>query len=90
MLILNAGVFGQGHSLTEDGFELTFQVNHLAHMYLTLLLEPLCGIGTRIIILSSESHRFANLPTNPEDWTPAILSPRNPGQYWDMMAYNNR
>jgi WW domain-containing oxidoreductase len=57
MLVLNAGVFGLPFSLTPDGYETTFQVNHLSHMYLTLLLEPLLGQGSRVVIVSSESHR---------------------------------
>jgi WW domain-containing oxidoreductase len=57
MLVLNAGLFGLPFSLTRDGYETTFQVNHLSHMYLTLLLEPLLGQESRVIVISSESHR---------------------------------
>lgn len=57
MLILNAGVFGVPYTETEDGFETTFQVNHLSHMYLALLLEPLLKPSSRVIFISSESHR---------------------------------
>lgn len=58
MLILNAGVFGLGYSTTVDGYETTFQVCHLSHFYLTLLLQPLFTKGSRIIVISSESHRY--------------------------------
>lgn len=58
MLILNAGVFGLPFSKTEDGFETIFQVNHLSQFYLTLLLEPLLCTGSRVVIVSSESHRY--------------------------------
>lgn len=58
MLILNAGVFGLPYSTTVDGFETTFQVSHLSHMYLTLLLAPLLKKGSRVVSLSSESHRL--------------------------------
>lgn len=59
MLILNAGVFGLPHSLTEDGFEMTFQVNHLGHFYLVKLLTPILieSAPSRVVVLSSESHR---------------------------------
>lgn len=57
ILILNAGVFGLPYSKTADNIETTFQVNHLSHFYLTMLLRPLLGTGSRVVILSSESHR---------------------------------
>lgn len=57
ILILNAGVFGLPFSKTGDGFETTFQVNHLSHFYLTLLLDPLLVRGSRVVVVSSESHR---------------------------------
>ncbi|XP_026469907.1 WW domain-containing oxidoreductase-like [Ctenocephalides felis] len=86
MLILNAGVFGLPYSTTVDGFETTFQVSHLSHMYLTLLLAPLLKKGSRVVSLSSESHRFANFPK--DNLTPDLLSvPMQ--KYWSMMAYNN-
>lgn len=57
MLILNAGVFGLPYSKTSDGFETIFQVNHLSHFYLTILLRSLLVRGSRVVIVSSESHR---------------------------------
>ncbi|VEN49787.1 unnamed protein product [Callosobruchus maculatus] len=87
ILILNAGVFGLPFSKTLDGFETTFQVNHLSHFYLTILLRPLLVSGSRVVVVSSESHRFANLTL--ENLTPLTLSPDAPSKYWDMMAYNN-
>lgn len=87
MLILNAGVFGLPFSKTLDGFETTFQVNHLSHFYLTILLKPLLGNGSRVVVVSSESHRFANLTA--ATINPLILSPNSPARYWDVTAYNN-
>lgn len=59
ILILNAGVFALPYSLTEDGLETTFQVNHLSQFYLTLLLEDLLAkvSPSRVVFVSSESHR---------------------------------
>ncbi|XP_030747140.1 WW domain-containing oxidoreductase [Sitophilus oryzae] len=87
IIILNAGVFGLPYTKTLDGFEMTFQVNHLSHFYLTLLLEPLFVQGSRIVIVSSESHRFANLTSASID--PLTLSPETWRHYWNMTAYNN-
>ncbi|XP_033304951.1 WW domain-containing oxidoreductase isoform X2 [Bombus bifarius] len=89
ILILNAGVFAIPYALTKDGFETTFQVNHLSQFYFTLLLkEPLqrCH-NSRVVIVSSESHRFSNLRKE-EDFHRLSLSPP-PYKYWFMEAYNN-
>ncbi|XP_044726700.1 WW domain-containing oxidoreductase-like [Chrysoperla carnea] len=86
MLILNAGVFGMDYSTTEDGYEITFQVNHLSHYYLTRLLSKLLGEKSRVMVLSSESHRQANL--NKNNISAEKLSPPK-NKYWSMMAYNN-
>lgn len=40
VLISNAGIYGCPNSLTEDGFETQYQVNHLGHALLELLLIP--------------------------------------------------
>ncbi|XP_065355814.1 WW domain-containing oxidoreductase [Calliphora vicina] len=85
-LILNAGVFALPYSVTENGIETTFQVSHLSHFYITLQLESLFDHNTRIVVLSSESHRFSKLPT--DNLTPQHLSPP-PDKYWSMTAYNN-
>lgn len=58
ILVLNAGVFGLPHTLTEDGFETIFQVNFLSHFYLAVLLQPLLAKSSaRVIFVSAESHR---------------------------------
>lgn len=40
VLINNAGVFQKQLTYSDEGFELTFAINHLAHFYLTYLLLP--------------------------------------------------
>ncbi|XP_058804736.1 WW domain-containing oxidoreductase [Phymastichus coffea] len=89
ILILNAGVFAVPYKLTNDGYEMTFQVNHLAQFYLTLLLEhPLRSCNkSRVVIVSSESHRFS-LIQSVEDLHPLRLSPPE-YRYWSMGAYND-
>ncbi|CAH2076852.1 unnamed protein product, partial [Iphiclides podalirius] len=85
ILILNAAVFGLPYTETRDKLETTFQVNYLGHLYLTLLLEPLFKKGTRVVFVSSESHRFATLKN--------VFTLQNIAMtkdtYSSMMAYNN-
>lgn len=57
MLILNAAVFALPYTETEDKLETTFQVCHLAHFYLGKLLVDCLGKGSRVVVVSSESHR---------------------------------
>ncbi|XP_053662322.1 WW domain-containing oxidoreductase [Anopheles marshallii] len=87
MLILNAGVFALPHSVTEDGFERTFQVNHLAHFYLTNLLSDLYDHATRIVVVSSESHRMSTLPSGGGLSESDLCPPQH--KFWSMIAYNN-
>lgn len=59
ILINNAGVMACNHSLTEDGYESQFGVNHLGHFHLTRLLLPTlqksgtAELPSRVINLSS-------------------------------------
>lgn len=57
MLILNAAVFALPYTQTQDGLETTFQVCHLANFYLCKLLEDCLDNRTRVVVVSSESHR---------------------------------
>nr|XP_018909489.1 PREDICTED: WW domain-containing oxidoreductase [Bemisia tabaci] len=88
-LILNAGVFALPHTITPDGFELTFQVCHLSHFYLTkLLCDTLVSTPkSRVIVLSSESHRFSLLSEDSID--EETLTPLDGSKFWSMIAYNN-
>lgn len=59
VLINNAGVYMKNRTLTKDGYETTFAVNHMAPFLLTLLLLPLLKKSTpsRIINVSSVAHQ---------------------------------
>ena len=45
-------------TLTADGYETTFAVNHLSPFLLTGLLLPLLGRGARIVNVASAAHRW--------------------------------
>ncbi len=61
VLINNAGVYETTRKITQDGFEMTFAVNHLAPFLLTWLLLDLLRKNTnsRIINVSSVTHASA-------------------------------
>jgi NAD(P)-dependent dehydrogenase (short-subunit alcohol dehydrogenase family) len=61
VLINNAGIYLKRREQTEDGFEMTFAVNHLAHFLLTNLLLDLLkkSAPARIITVSSMVHKSA-------------------------------
>lgn len=81
VLVNNAGMISPRLQLSEDGYELTVAVNHLAPFLLTnLLLDRLRASAqieqgpARIITVASQAHRGARLDvgrlTQPGDWTP--------------------
>jgi NAD(P)-dependent dehydrogenase (short-subunit alcohol dehydrogenase family) len=56
-VVCNAGVqIVKGTRYTEDGFEMTFGVNHLAHFLLVNMLLGAIGDKGRIVIVSSDTH----------------------------------
>lgn len=56
VLIANAALWAPEPRLTVDGFETTWQVNHLAQLALTLGLLELMPAGSRIVNVGSTSH----------------------------------
>jgi WW domain-containing oxidoreductase len=80
VLILNAGVFQPPEKFTEDGFETTFQVNHLAHCYLVKLLADVLfkSAPARVVHVSSEAHRIGKLTPDKVTWE--VLSPTDPSK----------
>lgn len=63
VLINNAGVYMKERHLTEDGFEVTFAVNHLAPFLLTNLLLDLlrASAPARVVTVSSVAHQRARV-----------------------------
>jgi len=66
VLLLNAGVIAPKRTLSEDGFELTFAVNHLAYFLLThLLLEMLKqSAPARVVVVASQVHHSGQINFN--------------------------
>ncbi len=68
VLVNNAGGYRTRAEISEDGFERTMAVNHLAHFLLTnLLLPALRAAKARVITVSSEAHRRARIRRKPLD-----------------------
>ncbi|OKL60058.1 hypothetical protein UA08_04732 [Talaromyces atroroseus] len=70
ILIENAGVMACPEGRTEDGFEVQFGTNHLAHFLLFHLLKPVLlasstpNFNSRVVILSSAAHRYSSVNFN--------------------------
>jgi NAD(P)-dependent dehydrogenase (short-subunit alcohol dehydrogenase family) len=75
ILVNNAGLISPRFQLSQDGYELTVAVNHLAPFLLTtLLLDRLrASAPARIVTVASQAHRGARLDLadwiRPRDWT---------------------
>lgn len=83
VLVNNAAVYRGRAEVSEDGFERTMAVNHLAHFLLTnLLLSPLRAGKARVITVTSGSHRLAKLKRKPLD---EII--KSVGDYSGVQAY---
>jgi retinol dehydrogenase 13 len=70
VLINSAGLHSTTRTLTREGFETVFCVNHLAPFLLThLLLDRLIASApARIIQVNSEGHRFGGLDLDDLNW----------------------
>jgi NAD(P)-dependent dehydrogenase (short-subunit alcohol dehydrogenase family) len=62
VLVNNAGVMWNPKTITKDGFESQFGINHLGHFALTGLLLPKLEATpqSRIVTVSSNGHRLGN------------------------------
>jgi NAD(P)-dependent dehydrogenase (short-subunit alcohol dehydrogenase family) len=63
LLVHNAGLWPRTRRRTEDGFEMTFGVNHLGPFFLTHALRPLLekSAPARVVVLTSSLHFKAEL-----------------------------
>jgi NAD(P)-dependent dehydrogenase (short-subunit alcohol dehydrogenase family) len=64
LVVANAGIMAAPFGKTKDGFELQFGTNVLGHYVLINRLAPLIHEGGRVIVLSSNGHRFADIDLN--------------------------
>lgn len=87
ILVLNAGIFSFPYVLSVDGYEAIFQTNHLGHFYLVHLLKSVLfkSAPCRIIVVTSESHRFTDL--NKDTMCELLLSPPPEG-FRSIFSYN--
>lgn len=87
ILICNAGVLGLPYQLSDDGIEKTFATNHLGHFFLVDLLKEvlISSSPSRVVVVSSESHRFPSLFTDKFDLEDVPLREKD---YWPIVAYN--
>ncbi|MGO8024945.1 SDR family NAD(P)-dependent oxidoreductase [Rhizobium leguminosarum] len=60
-IIANAGVMATPFARTADGFELQFGTNHLGHFALVNRIAPLLADIGRLVVLSSQAHRVADI-----------------------------
>jgi len=85
LLVNNAGVYRARREFSEDGFEMTMAVNHLANYLLThLLLDRIVEANGQVINVSSESHRSGDLRRAPLE---SIV--RGEGRYSGLKAYSD-
>jgi|tagenome__1003787_1003787.scaffolds.fasta_scaffold20693415_1 retinol dehydrogenase-12 len=73
VLVNNAGLVLQKRTITEDGHETQFQVNHLGHFLLTNLLRErlVAGAPARVVNVASVAHKGARqgLDFDDLDWS---------------------
>ncbi|XP_031564075.1 WW domain-containing oxidoreductase-like [Actinia tenebrosa] len=88
VLICNAAVLGGSWQLTEDHIERTFAINYLGHFLLIQLLQDLMVSSSpaRIVMVSSESHRFQDFDYSSKLCLSNVPLPKD--KYWSILAYN--
>jgi len=66
LLINNAGLMAPPWTLSKQGLEMQFAVNHLGHMALTLILIPLLAKirGSRVVTVSSGAQYMGKIDWN--------------------------
>ena len=85
LVICNAGSQAHGaRTVTTDGLETTFGVNHVAHALLVQLLDEQirAGAPSRVVVVASEAHRRARGGLDFGD----LMMAR--GKFRPMLAYN--
>lgn len=85
VLVNNAGVHMFDREYSDDGYEMTIAVNHLAPFLLTnLLLDKLTSSApARVVTVASEAHRFGHRI----DFDDLMSEKRNAGFVWSFKTY---
>ena len=65
-LLLNAGINGMNKGVTDDGFEIVFETNHLGHFLLGNLMLPYMEDEGKIFATSSDMH---DSPMGKMEWS---------------------
>lgn len=88
VLILNAAIRATDNSQrSEEGVQLTFATNHLAHYLLARLLWPMMADGSRIVITTSDTHDPDIVPFGPKALNPQELANPNENSPKGMRFY---
>ena len=74
-IIANAGIMATPLGRTADGFELQFGTNHLGHFALVTRIEPLLLDNGRLVVLSSQAHRVADVDLNDPNFEQQAYDP---------------
>ncbi len=74
-IIANAGIMATPFGRTADGFELQFGTNHLGHFALVTRIEPLLVDNGRLVVLSSQAHRVADVDLNDPNFEHQVYDP---------------
>eukprot|EP01111_Echinosteliopsis_oligospora_P005558 TRINITY_DN1898_c0_g1_i1.p1 TRINITY_DN1898_c0_g1~~TRINITY_DN1898_c0_g1_i1.p1 ORF type:complete len:275 (-),score=49.19 TRINITY_DN1898_c0_g1_i1:73-897(-) len=87
-LVSNAGINATEWVETSDGYEQTYQVNHIANALLILLLTPSLKRSTsaRVEVVASDTHYWPSIPSE-DDPTPVRSLLKKPEKYERMAVY---
>jgi NAD(P)-dependent dehydrogenase (short-subunit alcohol dehydrogenase family) len=61
LIICTGGIVACPQGQTQDGFETQFAINYLSQFLLVNRLAPLLRAGSRVVMVSSAGHRFADV-----------------------------
>lgn len=88
ILVLNAGIQATDNKQrSEEGYELTFATNHLAHYLLARLLFLNLAKGGKIVITTSDAHDPAIIFFGPKTLDPKVLAYPTEGSSKGMRLY---
>lgn len=75
VIIANAGIMVPPFGRTTDGFETQFGTNYLGHFALINRIEPLLADNGRLVVLSSQAHRVADVDLDDPNFEQQVYDP---------------